>query len=473
MKKCSLRVVSLIFFILGISLFICTRQIHTYDYWWHIKAGEYIVNQGIPYIDVFSWYGISNNIEWFSHEWLSEVILYMFSKIKIGGYLYCIIYTITILFLLFLFNKKQYIEKYHYSVIWVIVGGFICFSIVVPRPHMISFILFEVLLYVLFKFKENENCKLIWLVPILSFIWANIHGGSSNLPYILCMIMLIVGLKEFSILKIYNKGLTSLQIKTLLKVILLSLAVMCINPHGINILSYPYINMNNSYMLSIIYEWKCPDLKSISDLPIFINIFIIVCTLFFTKKEIDFYDFSLIGAFIYLSLKSIRFSILLYIVASFIIFKYIDKRVYNKKLENISYKIILCLGSLFILFYIICIPTIIPEPLVRCVSDSIIETVKDEQPKRLYNDYDIGGYLIYKDIKVFVDGRADMYSDYNLRDAVNLEQLKDSPKKIINKYNFDLYITNTKCALYYYLWENSDYVLLNEDEDYAVFKSMQ
>lgn len=52
------------------------------DYYWHVKAGEYIVNNlTIPYHDIFSWYGISNNLYWVSHEWLSEVLLYLYNLV--------------------------------------------------------------------------------------------------------------------------------------------------------------------------------------------------------------------------------------------------------------------------------------------------------------------------------------------------------------------------------------------------------
>ena len=48
------------------------------DFWWHIKAGEWILeNHAIPKVGIFSWYAMDNNLEWVSHEWLSEVLLYL------------------------------------------------------------------------------------------------------------------------------------------------------------------------------------------------------------------------------------------------------------------------------------------------------------------------------------------------------------------------------------------------------------
>ena len=48
------------------------------DYWWHIKVGEWIVqNKEIPKTGIFSWYAQENNLSWFAHEWLAEIVLYM------------------------------------------------------------------------------------------------------------------------------------------------------------------------------------------------------------------------------------------------------------------------------------------------------------------------------------------------------------------------------------------------------------
>ena len=46
----------------------------------------------------------------------------------------------------------------------------------------------------------------------------------------------------------------------------------------------------------------------------------------------------------------------------------------------------------------------------KTLSNSAISVLKKEEPKRLFNYYDYGAYLIYKDIPVFIDGRADLYS---------------------------------------------------------------
>lgn len=455
-----------------------SKQYHTYDYWWHIKAGEYIVqNKSIPYNDVFSWFGIQENLHWYSHEWLSEIFIFIFSTIKCGGYIFILFFTLLLFFLLYILNKNDYINNYLFTSIWIIIGGVIFFYVIAPRPHMISFILLVITISILIKYKNNENLKTIWFIPIVSFLWANFHGGSSNLPYVLTFIILITGLFEFRVNKLKGKKLTLTQIKTLIIIIIASILAICINPHGFDMIFYPYENMNDSYMLSIISEWRCPDLKNIGDYYIFGEIAIIIFAFIFTKEDILLEDFVLNGAFIYLSLKSVRFSALLYIISTFTIFKYVyfKEHLLTLNLDKIMIRLITLIGGLCVLFYIMVAPTILKEPLAKNIPENVIELIKKENPKKLYNDYDFGGYLIYKDIKVFVDGRADLYSRYNLKDAINLSALNGSPNEIINKYKFDLFVIKNDCPLAYYLNDNSNYTKLIEDNDskMVVFKPIK
>jgi hypothetical protein len=54
---------------------------------------------------------------------------------------------------------------------------------------------------------------------------------------------------------------------------------------------------------------------------------------------------------------------------------------------------------------------------------SVPETVQ-RQP--VFNDYDFGGYLIFKGVRPFIDGRADMYGDAFMREYFELGEQKSA-----------------------------------------------
>lgn len=470
-KKSIHLFLAMIIFIIGIYMIGISREIETYDYWWHVKAGEYMVeNASIPTRDIFSWYGISNNLEWTSHEWLSEVLLYLPYLIfgQGSGYLVASIMFIFTGVLFYLLNIKNYNKNPIFTLLWIILGVVIMMPTFNPRPHMFSFILFLITLKILFSFLEKDEYKFIYMIPIISLIWANLHGGSSNLPYILCIIMLLTGLIEKDFGFISLKKLELKKIRILFCVSILSILAISINPHGIDMILYPYLNMGDGLMLNVIQEWRAPDLKIITDSPIYILIFAIYFIFLKRIKSIDFKDLIIVLAFTYLTFKSVRFSPFLYAVSTFIIFNYIKDK--EEDLKTLSIGLVL-MGLLFITFntpYILSSKnTFIDSQLV---SEHIIESIKENDINKIYNAYNTGGYLIYNGIKPFIDGRADVYSKHTLGDYHLIETMTGNAKELISKYEFDGFLIEKGTAIHNYIKDNTDYKEICEDENYILYK---
>ena len=99
-----------------------------------------------------------------------------------------------------------------------------------------------------------------------------------------------------------------------------------------------------------------------------------------------------------------------------------------------------------------------------------IEVIKKENPKRLFNMYDYGGDLIYNDILVFIDGRADLYSDYNYDDYLKISTLDYDTEKLIEKYDFDYFLVDKKYPISTYLNNNSKYQFIYQRDDILLYK---
>ena len=62
-------------FLMG--LFMSFEAITDNDYFWHVAVGKWIdINKTIPNKPLFSWWGLQENYNWTSHEWLTEWIMY-------------------------------------------------------------------------------------------------------------------------------------------------------------------------------------------------------------------------------------------------------------------------------------------------------------------------------------------------------------------------------------------------------------
>ena len=458
----------LILFILvliSFCLFSMIFVIYENDYFWHIKAGEYMVkHHTILTKDIFSWNLVGKY--WFSHEWLFEIILYRFYKLF--GNLHIYIYTFICFFILlisiFILHKKEYLKNIPFCLIWL-VASTILIHFLQARPHLITYVFISFLVYILFDLYNNENSKKIYFIPLISLLWVNIHGGSSNLIYILPIIFIISGLFTFNSSKLENKRYSKKQIIKYSLCIILGFLPLFINPHGIKMITYPYTNMTNKLMISNITEWQPTNLNNIQHYMYFILAFIIFMIMFISKTKIRLIDFILFLAGLYLGLKSIRFWPFIYIFMSHSIFYYVKER----KKDPGTNIILLILSIFCILVFVSNIPILRLKP-PKIVSDKAINILKREKPNKLYNYYDYGGYLIYKDIDVFIDGRADLYSKYNYRDYLDIFYLKYNYNKLLNKYNFDYLIVPRKSGLSTYLNENNKYDCIFNNKKIVIYK---
>ena len=145
--------ISLCFFLLVYGL-IC--GISGNDFFWHVKTGEWIVENGkIPTIDVFSWYGIANNYTWYAHEWLSDVIYYLiYNLVGLKGITVFSLLCISLNHLLLMkLTEDKWKKHSNVAFLWFFYHITILSLVLQCRPFIFSFIFLNIELYLLYKFK--------------------------------------------------------------------------------------------------------------------------------------------------------------------------------------------------------------------------------------------------------------------------------------------------------------------------------
>ncbi|PKL48494.1 MAG: hypothetical protein CVV42_09410 [Candidatus Riflebacteria bacterium HGW-Riflebacteria-2] len=459
------------------------------DFWWHVKAGEWMVtNFSLPSVDVFSWYAKENQIEWLSHEWLSQVIFYLIHHTtgEIGIYLFSLTSACLMAFLIIRRNKKFLGLSILLPAAFFLPMSVLFKLMFYGRPHLFSYFLIYATLACLYHYRSNESSKAIYLIPLIAFFWANLHGGSSTMSYILCFAFFVTSSFEFSIGKLHFDKLPRNRSFAFLIAGLASILALIINPYSIEMLVYPYSNMGDSFMQKMISEWSSPDAKE------YWQVFILFFPLSFvslgfmiTEKKIKAVDLLIFLFFSYMFFRSVRFGVVFYIASTFFVFEYFPVPIFapaKKHANTLFYVVLAGLLILNIMGISNTIKTTRENRLISTVLESrFIELVKKESPKRLYNDYDFGVSLIYNNIETFVDARADLFSPHNLRDAFNLANLTNknssikneqfTPEILINKYRFDAFLTRSGNSLAAYLRERKDkYEILLEDSDTVYFK---
>lgn len=482
---------AVIFVLITVILIYCFGNgISGNDFWWHIKVGEWICENGsIPKSDIFSWYGMEQEISWTAHEWLSDVIFYLIFHFgdELGIFLFSLAAAFVMLVLIWRQTEQYIMNNLLISGLFLALFAVIASMFFYGRPQVFSFFLLFLELRCLYVFQENDSSRSIFVIPLLACLWSNLHGGSSNLSYLLCIIFLFAGFFSWNVGCIYAEKMSIRGKMKLVLVTGLSVAAILLNPAGWEMLKYPYVNMGDQFMLSIISEWRAPDAKNIGELLIyFLPIFFMLIGFFAEKNKIRFLDLLLMGLFLFLFLRSQRFIILWFIAAVFCAFPYIPLcRVKAIHLKREKWAVYLFLAALLI-------PAGIGvknmyqnysdgKLISKAMTDEMVQVVKDEKPERIFNDYNLGEALIYHNIEVFVDGRADMYAADNvLKDAASLiyliqnneeETFYVDVERLFQKYQFDAVVMLKERAFYAYMLSHPEtFNCIFEDEISGYFR---
>lgn len=459
------------------------------DYFWHVVIGHWIdSNKAIPTNELFSWYG---NYSWTSHEWLTEFIMYKLGPI--GCIAIMLIIFLILYFIMFKMLKLKFKKLLDFKLLFLLLMT-VFFKVTGPRPYIISLLTFAYLIYVLFSYIDNEKPifkKLIWTIPFLQIIWVNLHGGSSSLPYIFLIGVLIsdliIRILPFKFEKLDKKILDKKQRKDLLIILILTLIATCINPFTYKMLIYPFTNMLDNNMIGLILEWQSPSFHGLLGMYIFIMIAFPLFNLILCKDKIKFHELVFQLLLLFMCLKSQRFVGMYGIYSTWTVGKYffitedmyeIIKKPFKKfeKIISIFFSGILVVGLIFIGYIQFKQFKIIDNH--GYYSDEAILKLIELKPKKMYNDFGAGGYLLYKldeydsldDIKIFSYGLGDVFSNNILIDSTKLQKLNGDPQIILDKYDFDVLINVKSSPLHYYLEKDENYEKIYEDDMCFIFK---
>lgn len=218
----------------------CIPITYDYDLFARLIVGERIIEHGVfPYQDFLSY---TPTHPWYDHEWGAGVIFYLILK-YFGVFGFVLFYAFMFWGISFFVIKIQKLQKHAYPSSILFIIFFLTILAIqnhnLIRCQLISFFLFSVFLYILEKNRKNES-NLIWLIPILTIFWNNVHGG------------VVAGL---GLVFMYIIG-AILERKPFLKqiaVLTVSSILLIVNPYGIKYFDFLFsaTTMNRKFVV----EW--------------------------------------------------------------------------------------------------------------------------------------------------------------------------------------------------------------------------
>ncbi len=227
----SLLVALLTFFIAFRSILSTPISIDSYS---HFAIGQYVLTtHTIPHHTDISFKKTDPSLEWISHSWASDVLLYIAQKPQQAfGVLLLVIpllFLSVYLTMLLLPKVVSTSERLLYLCIPII-----C-SLSFWRFHPFLFIVPLQLTLMKLTAGWRQNPKQLFAIPLIFFLWANISGGTIAIPAL--YLVLSVAL-ELILYRMDHTKKQLHQIKILILILPISFITSMINPYGIRIWIY-------------------------------------------------------------------------------------------------------------------------------------------------------------------------------------------------------------------------------------------
>ncbi len=391
------------------------------DMWWHIRLGRQSIETGdIVYADRFSHTKMGSIHK--NHSWLAQVVMALLWRQ--GGHLGLTVFVSSLavggMVFVYLGGRGSiYMQGF------VLVLGSACAAAFwSPRPQMFTF-LFAALLFFLLQRLKRRGRTPVWSLPVLMWLWANLHGG--YMVGYLFISAFVLGEWLNRLLGAGESVVALPRVKRLCWVTLLSLALLPINPLGLDVFTAPFETLGISGLRDFIQEWQSPDFAQPAAWSFVILAVALLGASWAGGRRFDFSEFLLAGGTMFMALFSARHLSLFAITAAPVIATHFDAilerkggRITRRAVEtpirlalNIALVFLVALGTVAHVAYV-SRPETVDQSLALNYPVAAVEYLKATAFEgKLFNSYNWGGYLILKspNFPVFIDGRTDLHRD--------------------------------------------------------------
>ena len=407
------------------------------DIWWHLHNADYLIqHHSLPRYDMYS-FTVPGH-PWINHEWLSDLPYYFAWKVfGLNGIDTLAVTLLCLIYLGVLYLSYRECGNYKSAVLATACAIFLGRVSFGPRTILFGYAYLVVLLIILQRFKQ-KSCAPLWLIPPLFCLWINTHG-SWSLGMIFFSSIIAGGLFAFKWGMVESEIWTSAQRKRLLLTWGASVILLFVNPYGARLVFYPLdLAFHQKTNIEHVAEWVSVNFHDFRGKMVIALIIVLFLSTILRPRRWTLTELAITIFALYSGLTYVRFLFLTGVVLAPVLATMLDfVPLYRAELDTPvlnTFAIVLMIAG--VIHYR---PS---ESKLQATVDSqypvgSIAYLQAHPPTGpIVNYYLWGGYINWKDsdLKVFVDGRADIF-DYSgvFTDYLALLSL-EYPDTVLGKY---------------------------------------
>ncbi|MFN8195641.1 MAG: hypothetical protein U0R80_15320 [Nocardioidaceae bacterium] len=451
------------------------------DVWWHLRAGEQIVHHGFIRTDSFSFTMAGKT--WVDHSWGAEALL--FGLWQLAGRWGLALFTATLATLGMWLVHRASSGSLLVRGPALLLGAAAAAIFWTPRPQMLTFALTALLLWLLHVHKR-EGRDLLWWVPPMMAVWANLHAG-----FAIGFVLLLGSLAGEVLGHLLDRKGTDVVpwpgVRRLALVTAVSVGTVCLNPYGWRILAVPFQTLGIGALRDYVFEWQPPDLHEPSTWPFALLVLALLVVLALGRRRLDWTDLVLAGGTAYLAFTATRNIAVFAVVATAIVARHLAGLAEDRGWPEVSREPV---AGRRAIVHAALVGVVVLGAGAKLVAElerpdagaALRRTLpvgaadfleRTDPPGRMFNSYNWGGYLMWRlpDRAVFVDGRTDLYGDdFVVHDFLDTAEARPGWQQTLDRWDIDLVVIERDGSLARALGDDPSWRLAFSDDRAAVFE---
>lgn len=376
------------------------------DTYWHIRAGEWMLqHRAVLRSDVFSY--TAAGAPWHTQEWLAEIIMALVWRAGAWPGIHLLFAACAGLTAAVVGYFVRHRAAFVPALLTVVLGLSCIPGSLLARPHFLALPLLAIWTAGLVAARERERTPAWWLILVMP-LWANLHGSFAfglALGGALAVEAVVESSRRKDAARDWGLFLVAATASAML------------TPFGFKTLVFPF-QLSAMQGLAHIGEWQPTDVSQLSAF-----VLALLTTLFILGRGLMIVPalrLALLIGLTWLALTHSRHQMLLGVAAPILLAPALALA-WPAKEEDASP--VVGVFAAFLLVAMIAVRLMIPVlrsdgPMSPISALAHVPPSVREMP--VLNDYGFGGYLIWKGVKPYIDGRADLYGDDFLKSYVDL-----------------------------------------------------
>lgn len=413
------------------------------DTMWQITVGQWILeHHSVPQTDVYSF--TMRGQPWISTQWLAQVMYA--ESYAIAGWSGPVVLATTAIAATFALLTKFLNRHLSESTTLVFVAAALALAAphLLARPHVLAMPAMVLWVGGLIAAADRSSGPSFRLLPLMA-LWANLHGG-----FVLGL-ALVAPVALDAVVSADVKSRTSLALRWVAFGVAALIASWC-TPYGWNSLLASQKILSLGEALPLITEWRPTDFGSLGAFEICLLFGIGLALL--RGIQLPPMRIALLLGFLHMALAQRRAVEILALLAPLVLAVPLARQIGGGEVSSANARP----PARGVLFAGIAIALVAGtfayasvyrfEPHRRGSPVAAVVELKKLNLKRVFNDYDFGGYLIANGVAPFIDGRTELYGEKFFVDHNAASGLMEPENlfRLLEEYRIEATLMRTQSA---------------------------